>query len=178
MEKRFRKKNFEPFRDGFIEYLYSKHPEMKYKYDKGQIRKIVETFNALMAKTAIEYREGVEFPLFGKRIVLYKYLGTKSKFIDFHKYRKDGQRIKYNNLKTDNYCLKIFFEKTNRVYRNKNIQFYGFNACRRFKRTASKVFREDYQRYYTITDRLIKSEFELQHTNPLQDLDEYNEFEV
>lgn len=111
MEKRFRKKNFEPFRDGFIEYLYSKHPEMKYKYDKGQIRKIVETFNALMAKTAIEYREGVEFPLFGKRIVLYKYLGTKSKFIDFHKYRKDGQRIKYNNLKTDNYCLKIFLKK-------------------------------------------------------------------
>ena len=85
-----------------------KFPQYK-NLDYSEIRKIIGTHNKLIWNTAIEFRDGAEFP----DLLGYIFIGTcpsAKKFnTDMKKSMELGQRVRHRNFASDNHLAKIFY---------------------------------------------------------------------
>ena len=168
----------------FFESFKKKHPKYK-DLDNVELRKIVKYFNNTLYQTVIDTRDGVQLP----EQIGWLFIGTcqspKKQNIDFVKSKKYGVAVTNKNWETDGKLAKIFFTSYALKHKMKNREFWGFVACREFKRTVAKTYPENWNMYLVVeptrkiklnsTRNYLASSAKKQETEGLK---HYNEFEL
>lgn len=151
-----------------------------------EIRKVIGTFNDELFNTVIETRDGVELP----EQLGHIFIGTcpqskKKKNINYSITKKYMKVIQHRNWESDNYIAKIFFSTFGSKYRYKNHELWGFEPCRRFKRTVGKTYPEKWKMYLEIDPlKKIRGIYQNQMYHITREeegnkmLENYNEFEL
>ena len=93
--------------------------------------------------------------------------------------------VNNNNWETDGKLAKIFFTNFAPKHKMRNREFWGFVACREFKRTVAKSYPENWNKYIQVVPRAkINKDYSnaiyKEHLNKVtkKALESYNEFEV
>jgi len=133
----------------FFENFKKKHPKYKNLDDK-LLRKIIKRFNQVVHQTVIDTRDGVQLP----EQIGWLFIGTcersKKNNIDYAKSNKYGVKVTNNNWETDGKLAKIFFTNYAPKHKIKNREFWGFTACRNFKRSVAKTYPENWNMYIVV----------------------------
>jgi len=168
----------------FFERFKCKHPKYRSLDDKD-LRKIIKSFNEKLCDEIIENRDGIELP----QQLGWLFIGTcqksKKENIDFAKSSEYGVKVSNKNWETDGKLAKIFYTNHAPKHKFRNREFWGFVACRRFKRDVSKSYPNNWTKYMVV-DPLKKlrmsyakelyKEVRLKKTE--QKLKTYNEFDI
>lgn len=168
----------------FFESFKKKHPKYK-DLDNVELRKIVKYFNNTLYQTVIDTRDGVQLP----EQIGWLFIGTcqspKKQNIDFVKSKKYGVAVTNKNWETDGKLAKIFFTSYALKHKMKNREFWGFVACREFKRAVAKTYPENWNMYLVVeptrkiklnsTRNYLASSAKKQEREGLK---HYNEFEL
>jgi hypothetical protein len=168
----------------FFESFKKKHPKYK-DLDNVELRKIVKYFNNTLYQTVIDTRDGVQLP----EQIGWLFIGTcqspKKQNIDFVKSKKYGVAVTNKNWETDGKLAKIFFSSYALKHKMKNREFWGFVACREFKRAVAKAYPENWNMYLVVeptrkiklnsTRNYLASSAKKQETEGLK---HYNEFDL
>jgi hypothetical protein len=146
---RYRKKLHHIINDDFYKRFFKKYPEYKEK-EEPEIYKIIKTFNRSVCQEVINNRDGVELP----ESLGWLFIGTckpKTKNnIDLGKSIKYGIKVSNKNWETDGKLAKIFYTNYAPKYRFKHRKYWGFEACRGFKRMVSKAYPDNWKMYMEI----------------------------
>jgi hypothetical protein len=164
----------------FFESFKKKHPKYKHMDDKD-LRKIIKRFNQILYQTVIDTRDGVLLP----EQVGWIFIGTcqySKNNIDYYKSNKYGVEVTNKNWETDGKLAKIFFSNYAPKHKMKNREFWGFTACREFKRAVAKAYTENWNIYLQVLpkariDKLYTGKLYVDYLNKKQ-LENYNEFEL
>jgi hypothetical protein len=168
----------------FFESFKKKHPKYKNMDDKD-LRKIIKRFNQILYQTVIDTRDGVLLP----EQVGWLFIGTcqtsKKDNIDFAKSNKYGVAVTNKNWETDGKLAKIFFSNYAPKHKMKNREFWGFTACREFKRAVAKAYTENWNIYLQVLptakiDKLYTGKLYADYliSADKKKLENYNEFEL
>jgi hypothetical protein len=170
------KKFFDSFRK-----KYPKYKEMK----DSELRKIIKYFNNQVYQTAIDNRDGIQLP----ESIGWIFIGTcqqsKKENIDYSKSNKYGMTVTNKNWETDGKLAKIFYTNFALKHKMKNREYWGFVACREFKRAVSKSYPENWPTYIVVDPtQKIKLNYQKAHYKDLfkkreqEALKDYNEFDL
>jgi hypothetical protein len=168
----------------FFDKFKKKYPKHS-KVDVADLKKIIRKFNELVCETVIETRDGVQLP----ESIGWLFIGTcQQSFkenIDYGKSAKYGVTVTNKNWETDGKLGKIFFTSYSLKHKMKNREFWGFTACRNFKRTVSKSYAENWNMYIAVdpTKRIQLAQQkiglkELRTKRFHEQLKTYNEFDL
>ena len=168
----------------FFEEFKTKHPQYKNISD-ADIRKMIKEFNRYIYQKIVNSRDGVQLP----ESIGWLFIGTcqesKKKNIDFVKSKEYGLKVTNRNWASDGKLAKIFFTNNAPKHKMKNREFWGFVACREFKRSVAKVYPENWNMYTVVEptkklkqlyNKAIYKEISLNKTK--KDLLSYNEFDI
>ena len=168
----------------FFENFKKTHPKYK-NLDNKMLRKIIKRFNQVVYQTVIDNRDGVQLP----EQIGWLFIGTcqqsKKDNVDFAKSRKYGVKVSNNNWETDGKLAKIFFTNYAPKHKMKNREFWGFVACREFKRAVAKSYPENWNMYVQVLPKakidkvynsIIYKDFLTKVNNNA--LKNYNEFDI
>jgi hypothetical protein len=168
----------------FFEEFKTKHPQYKNISD-ADIRKMIKEFNRYIYQKIVNSRDGVQLP----ESIGWLFIGTcqesKKKNIDFAKSKEYGLKVTNRNWASDGKLAKIFFTNNAPKHKMKNREFWGFVACREFKRSVAKVYPENWNMYTVVEptkklkqlyNKAIYKEISLNKTK--KDLLSYNEFDI
>ena len=181
---RYRPKAHNLLTNDFFKTFKTKFPKYK-DIDEKELKKIIKTFNETVYQTVIDSREGVQLP----EQVGWLFIGTcnqsQKRNIDYSKSKKYGVTVTNKNWETDGKLCKIFFTSYSLKHKIKNREFWGFTACRKFKRSVSKAYAENWNMYVAVDPK--KRIQLLQKSVALRDIDNrklqeqlktYNEFDL
>ena len=181
---RFRPSFYNVLNKEFFEKFKKKHPKYK-NLDNESLKKIVKTFNETICEKVVDYRDGVELPQQLGWIFIGTCQKSKKQNIDFAKSHKYGVEVQNNNWDTDGKLAKIFFTNYAPKHKIKNREFWGFVACRNFKRMVAKTYPENWNMYVVVDPiQKLKTSYakevykrvRLRQTQ--KDLKNYNEFDI
>jgi len=98
----------------------------------------------------IDVRDGVQLP----ESIGWLFIGTcqqsKKQNVNYAKSLKYGVSVSNNNWETDGKLAKIFFTNHAPKHKIKNREFWGFTACRNFKRSVAKTYPENWNMYIVV----------------------------
>jgi hypothetical protein len=168
----------------FFDNFKKNHPKYK-NLDNKILRKIIKRFNQVLYQTVIDTRDGVQLP----EQLGWLFIGTcersKKDNIDFAKSKKYGVKVTNNNWETDGKLAKIFFSNHAPKHKMKNREFWGFTACREFKRTVAKAYPENWNMYVQVLpeakiNKVYSNVIYKDHLNKANQkaLEKYNEFDL
>lgn len=168
----------------FFENFKKTHPRFK-NFDNKMLRKIIKRFNQVVYQTVIDTRDGVQLP----EQLGWLFIGTcqrsKKDNVDYAKSKKYGIKVTNNNWETDGKLAKIFFTNYAPKHRMKNREFWGFTACREFKRAVAKTYPENWNMYVQVLsqakiDKVYNSNVYKDYLNKVNNkaLKSYNEFDL
>lgn len=168
----------------FFENFKKTHPRFK-NFDNKMLRKIIKRFNQVVYQTVIDTRDGVQLP----EQLGWLFIGTcqrsKKDNVDYAKSKKYGIKVTNNNWETDGKLAKIFFTNYAPKHRMKNREFWGFTACREFKRAVAKTYPENWNMYVQVLsqakiDKVYNSNIYKDYLNKVNNkaLKSYNEFDL
>lgn len=168
----------------FFENFKKTHPKYKNLDDK-LLRKIIKRFNQVLYQKVIDTRDGVQLP----EQIGWLFIGTcqqsKKDNIDYAKSKKYGVKVTNNNWDTDGKLAKIFFTNYAPKHKMKNREFWGFTACREFKRSVAKSYPENWNMYLQVVskakiDKVYNSAIYKDYLNKVKNkaLKSYNEFDI
>ena len=168
----------------FFESFKSKHPKYK-DLDNKELRKIIKYFNQTLFQTVIDTRDGVQLP----EQIGWLFIGTcqspKKQNTDFVKSKKYGVAVTNKNWETDGKLAKIFFTSYALKHKMKNREFWGFTACREFKRSVAKAYPENWNMYVVVEPTIrIKLQSNKNYIvqsmiqKQVEGLKHYNEFDI
>lgn len=181
---RFRPDMYSVLNKEFFEKFRKRYPKYK-NYSDSTIRQIIKGFNKKIFETVIEKRDGVQLP----ETIGWLFIGTcqqsKKKNINFAKSHKYGVTVSNTNFDTDGKLAKIFFTSYAPKHKMKNREFWGFTACREFKRAVAKSYPENWN-MYVVVDATLKlktayNKASYKHHAIKEDkknLKDYNEFDL
>jgi hypothetical protein len=158
----------------------------KYKNLKNfELKKIIKKFNQHLYNTVIEVRDGIQLP----ESIGWLFIGTcqktKKENINYAKSLKYGVSVTNNNWETDGKLAKIFFTNYALKHKIKNREFWGFTACRDFKRSVAKNYPENWNMYIVVDatkkinltySKAVYKNKKIIETNKA--LETYNEFDL
>jgi len=125
---------------------YSKYKDL----DNSNLRNIIKKFNYAVYNKVIDVRDGVQLP----ESIGWLFIGTcqqsKKQNINYAKSLKYGVSVSNNNWETDGKLAKIFFTNHAPKHKIKNREFWGFTACRNFKRSVAKTYPENWNMYIVV----------------------------
>tara|TARA_Y100000592_G_C5338944_1_gene253250 strand:+ start:70 stop:651 length:582 start_codon:yes stop_codon:yes gene_type:complete len=181
---RFRADTYEVLNKEFFDRFREKYPRYNKLKDK-EIRSIIKSFNKLAFETVIDNRNGVELP----ESLGWLFIGTcqasKKKNVDYAKSRKYGVKVSNKNWDSDGKLAKIFFTNREIKHKFRNREFWGFIACREFKRAVAKTYPENWNNYIVVDPRQkLKFAFGKKVANEIRlkkqehALKDYNEFDL
>lgn len=181
---RFRPEVHNVLNKEFLEKFKQKYPKYK-DIDNVLLKKIIKTYNNTLYHTVIEKRDGIQLP----ETIGWLFIGTcqqsKKENIDFAKSHKYGVTVTNKNWETDGKLAKIFFTSYAPKHKMKNREFWGFTACREFKRSVAKAYPENWNMYVEVTPNAkIKLAYNkakyknYKATETLRSLENYNEFDL
>lgn len=180
---RYRKKKHNVLNANFLEDFKKKYPAYK-NVDNKILKTIIDTYNGVLWQMVIEEREGVEIPE-----------GLGFLFIGSATVRNDnpdrvvsgrmGVLINHMNMETNNKVCKILYTNYPSKYKFVNREVWTFSAVRQFKRTVSKAYLDNPNKYIVI-DNLAKISNLYKRANAKlyakkkeqSLLDEYDEFAI
>ena len=146
---RYRKSRLSILDRKFYDAFKKKFPEYKdvpYK----TLGNIIATYNGLLWDTAINSRDGVEFP----EGLGYVFIGTcpspKKLNIDAKKSYNTGVIIRYRNFDSDNYLAKICYTNYASKYKFQHREIWKFIGARPFKKAVSKAYIKNWRMYLQI----------------------------
>jgi hypothetical protein len=181
---RFRPQKHDILNKEFFERFKKKYPKYKNLEDK-YLRKVMKDFNKIIYQTVIDTRDGVQLP----ELIGWLFIATceqsKKNNIDFAKSKKYGVTVTNKNWETDGKLAKIFFSNYAPKHKMKNREFWGFIACREFKRSVAKAYPENWNMYVAAyNNKQIKlayqkvayKDYKLKQTE--EALKTYNEFDI
>lgn len=168
----------------FFDSFKAKYPKYKNMDDK-ELRHIIKHFNKTFYQTVIDVRDGVQLP----EQIGWMFIGTcqtpKKQNTDFVKSKQYGVTVANKNWETDGKLAKIFFTSYALKHKMKNREFWGFTACRDFKRSVSKQYAENWNMYVVVEPtrqiNLQNTKNYLTHVvkhKEIEDLKKYNEFDI
>ena len=181
---RFRPEVHNVLNKEFFEKFKEKYP--KYKgIDNTLLKSIIKTYNNTLYQTVIEKRDGIQLP----ETIGWLFIGTceqsKKQNVDFAKSYKYGVTVTNNNWETDGKLAKIFFTSYAPKHKMKNREFWGFTACRDFKRSVAKAYPENWNMYLVVEPTAkIKLAYnkakykEYKATETIRALENYNDFDL
>lgn len=185
---RFRPQTHNIFNDELVKKFKEKHPKYK-SVDSKLLKNIIKSFNETIYQTVIETRDGVALP----ESLGWLFIGTchqsKKENVDFAKSQKYGVRVSNKNWESDGKLAKIFYSSFAPKIKIQNREFWGFTACRNFKRSVAKTYPENWQMYMAVDPHIrlhsqynkevtkaSYKEFMQKKTNKA--LETYNEFDL
>lgn len=145
---RYRKTTYSILNREFFNEFKKKYPGYK-NVDNKVLKEIINTYNGLLWQMVIDEREGVEIP----EGLGFLFLGTanvKSENPDMKASAEAGVTITHMNWPTNNKICKIIYTNYPAKYRFANREVWTFSAVRQFKRTVSKAYLENWQKYIVI----------------------------
>jgi hypothetical protein len=168
----------------FFDSFRKKYPKYKEVKD-SELRKIIKYFNNQVYQTAIDNRDGIQLP----ESIGWIFIGTcqqsKKENIDYSKSNKYGMTVTNKNWETDGKLAKIFYTNFALKHKMKNREYWGFVACREFKRAVSKSYPENWPTYIVVDPtQKIKLNYQKAHYKDLfkkreqEALKDYNEFDL
>jgi hypothetical protein len=181
---RFRPEVHNVLNKEFFEKFKEKYP--KYKgIDNTLLKSIIKTYNNTLYQTVIEKRDGIQLP----ETIGWLFIGTceqsKKQNVDFAKSHKYGVTVTNNNWETDGKLAKIFFTSYAPKHKMKNREFWGFTACRDFKRSVAKAYPENWNMYLVVEPTAkIKLAYnkakykDYKATETIRALENYNDFDL
>ena len=160
---------------------YPKYRNLEYKL----LKEIMRKFNNALFQEVIDTRHGIELP----ESLGWLFIGTcqqsKKPNVDFAKSKKYGVTVTNKNWETDGKLAKIFFTNYAPKHRMRNREFWGFTACREFKRSVAKTYPENWNTYVVVDanqrlkltyNKAVYKEIKLKETT--RALENYNEFDL
>lgn len=182
---RFREKSVHVLSTKLYKRFKKKFPEHNITFD--QFKNIVNTYNIKLGEGIMEHRDGVELP----ESLGYIFIGScpplvRRPNIDFKKSAQYGIVTTHKNWNSDSRLMKIFFTNNLVKYKIKNKQIWLFAPNRDFKRNASKVYSEEWNKYIMIDSGKKVSAVFRENLMRMQDLfkknkvasEGYNEFDI
>lgn len=127
--------------DRFIE-KYPKYKGLTLK----EFREIVYVFNKVLWEEVIENIEGIELPEGLGEMYIVSVKG-KAERMDMKKSISVGKPVYHRNIHTEGYFCDIFYINKKHKYNFANRELVRFSAHRDFKRTASKVYAQEWMKY-------------------------------
>ena len=125
---------------------YSKYKDL----DNLDLKNIIKKFNYAVYNKVIDVRDGIQLP----ESIGWLFIGTcqqsKKQNVNYAKSLKYGVSVSNNNWETDGKLAKIFFTNHAPKHKIKNREFWGFTACRNFKRTVAKTYPENWNMYIVV----------------------------
>jgi hypothetical protein len=181
---RFRPRKYSVLNKEFFEKFKKKYPKYKDLEDK-YLRQVMKDFNKIIYQTVIDTRDGVQLP----ELIGWLFIATceqsKKQNVDFAKSKKYGVTVTNKNWETDGKLAKIFFSNYAPKHKMRNREFWGFTACREFKRAVAKSYPENWNMYLTAyNNKQIKLTYQkvfvkdLREKNTERALKTYNEFDI
>jgi hypothetical protein len=168
----------------FFENFKKTHPKYK-NLDNKLLRKIIKRFNQTVYQTVIDTRNGVQLPEQLGWIFIGTCQRSKKDNVDYAKSKKYGVRVTNNNWETDGKLAKIFFTNYAPKHKMKNREFWGFTACREFKRSVAKTYPENWNMYVQVVakakiDKVYNNILYKDYLNKVdkKTLTTYNEFDL
>jgi len=181
---RFRAETYQVLNKEFFDRFREKYPKYKNLKDK-ELRSIIKSFNRRVYETVIDKRNGVELPESLGRLFIGTCQASKKKNIDFAKSIKYGVKVSNKNWDSDGKLAKIFFTNGTLKHKIKNREFWGFTACREFKRAVAKTYPENWNNYIVVDPQ---QKLKLAHSKKVANeirlkkqehaLKDYNEFDL
>jgi hypothetical protein len=181
---RFRPDVFNVFNPKLVKEFKKRYPKYK-DLDYKLLKEVMRKFNNAVFQGVIDTRDGIQLP----EQLGWLFIGTcqqsKKTNVDFAKSKKYGVTITNKNWETDGKLAKIFFTNYAPKHRMRNREYWGFTACRDFKRTVAKTYPENWNTYIVVdaTQRLklayskaVYKEIKLKETTKA--LENYNEFDL
>lgn len=141
--------------------LYKRFMKSKYKVDVDYetYKKIVRNFNSKIREKVISHRDGVEFP----EQLGFLFIGTcpksKQDLIDVLNSAKLDKKIKHKNWESNQYVCKIFYSNFSSKYKFANRELWYFVGNRKFKRSVSAAFPDNWNKYIKVSPISKVSEF-------------------
>jgi hypothetical protein len=167
----------------FFENFKKKYPKYK-SFDNKLIRKIIKRFNQVLYENVIETRDGVQLPEQLGWIFIGTCQKSKKANVDYAKSKQYGVKVSNKNWETDGKLAKIFFTNYAPKLKMKNREYWGFTACREFKRAVSKSYPENWNMYTKVlpSSKIDKVYNNVVYKDFLKKADEkalkkYNEFD-
>ena len=181
---RYRPEAYSIMNKQFFESFKKRYPKYK-DLDNKEIRKIIKYFNKVLYQTIIDTRDGVLLP----EQIGWIFIGTcqspKKENVDFAKSNKYGVAVSNKNWETDGKLAKIFFTSYAPKHKMKNREFWGFTACRDFKRSVAKAYPENWNMYLVVEPTAkIKLAYnkakykEYKAIETMRALENYNDFDL
>jgi hypothetical protein len=181
---RFRPDVLNVFNPKLVKDFKKKYPKYK-NLDYKLLKEIMRKFNNAIFQGVIDTRDGVQLP----ESLGWLFIGTcqqsKKANVDFAKSRKYGVTVTNKNWETDGKLAKIFFTNYAPKHKMKNREFWGFTACREFKRAVAKSYPENWNMYIQVLpkakmDKVYNSVMYRDHLNKVNKkaLENYNEFDL
>ncbi len=178
---RYRREAYQIINKDFYKRFFKKYPQYKGKETK-EIYKIIKTFNEYVCQTVIDKRDGVELPESLGWLFIATCKGTKKKNINVAKSIKYGMKVTNKNWDTDGKVAKIFYSNFAPKYKYKHREYWGFKACRKFKRSVSDTYPDNWPIYMELEpNKRIKARYTskiIKDKEAAKALKNYNEFDI
>ena len=146
---RFRPAVYNVLNKEFFESFKKKYSKYK-DLDNSDLKNIIKKFNYAVYNKVIDVRDGVQLP----ESIGWLFIGTcqqsKKQNVNYAKSLKYGVSVSNNNWETDGKLAKIFFTNHAPKHKIKNREFWGFTACRNFKRSVAKTYPENWNMYIVV----------------------------
>jgi hypothetical protein len=166
--------------------------EFKVKYPKykdltfAQFRNVIKHHSEKIYETVIHTRDGIKLPenlgiLVGSSC---RKVGSDSPYKSYS--TANGEKLEAN-LKTDGLLGKIFYTNYTEKGILKDRVLWSFTPIRKFKRSFSANFENNWMNYILVTKgdnvskmfaKLSRPENDYSHLKPVFDMTDYNEFEI
>lgn len=154
--------------------------------EHAKIRDIIKDFNELITKHVIESREGIELPESLGYMFVASCKPKNGPGIDYYKSKIYGVKVSHKNWDTDGSTGKMVYTNYNAKYKFKDSSIWTFKPARKFKRTLSKYYIDNWKMYIelnsrdkasAIIDRMMRRQ-ERAKDYVKKNIETYNEFDL
>lgn len=181
--KRRRKNVLNLLNSKLLKKFVEKYPEYK-NLSFQEFEEIIYVFNRVLWEEVLDNPEGIELPENLGEVYIAS-VKRKTERMDMKKSLSIGKPVYHRNLHTDGNVCNIIYSNKKHKYNFANGDVLRFNAHRDFKRTASKVYSEDWMKYRMFNERndtsyAFKKQQRMEEAikHKKEDYTNYNEFEL
>lgn len=146
---RFRRKWLNILTTDLFKKFQEKNPSIDIDYKT--YKSIILSFNRKIREKVLEHRDGVELP----EQLGYIFIGTCPKAtkppIDAVLSSEYDKKISFKNWESNQYLAKIFYSNYGTKYRFSNRNLWYFIPSRKFKRSLSSIYADNWNRFIKVS---------------------------
>ena len=170
----------------FFNKFRKKFPQYK-EYSDTKLKKVIDTYNKKLWESAIENRDGIELPEGLGHVFIGTCPSPRGFNTDMRNSINTGTRLRHRNFESDNYLAKIFYTSFASKYRFMHRRLWVFDGCRKFTRTVSATYPDNWKKYIQVDNfryisklykkKVMANKYAAVRTDNSA-TDDYNEFDM